>query len=134
MSAAVWSFYDKSTGLFTGFFASGSLDVALGCPPGREAVIGVYDPALWRFDLELGCVVAIDASAGDLGGQALTALPAGIEAMAQLRAAEAESLRAMRELVLAMAQGSVLPAHALAKLAQTDQEAAARRAELPPPQ
>jgi hypothetical protein len=129
MSAAVWSFYDATTGRFTGCFVTGSEHVAMGCAPGRVPVIGRYDPALWRFDLALGRVVAVEAAQ-----QPLETVTASIKSMEAVRALEAGTQRALREVLVALAQGQAPPAQALARLVAVDQEAAARRAELPPPQ
>jgi len=91
-------------------------------------VLGDYAPQEYRYDLAERKVVKRAeplAEPEDAGAAVL-------ETHADLRALDTQSVRALRELVLALSQGQAPPQQALQRLLQADQGAAASRAQLPP--
>jgi hypothetical protein len=129
MTTATWCFVDLATGEFTGALLRGGLAIGLLERDSLLPVIGDYMPSHYRYDLALQKVIKRDQPLQEPE----TTGAAAIDAFNALRAADAASIRALRELVLAMAQGLTAPAAALERLLALDQEAPARRAELQPP-
>jgi hypothetical protein len=128
MTVATWSFVDLATGEFTGALLRGGLQIGLFERPGLLAVLGDYAPQEYRYDLAERKVVKRAeplAEPEDAGAAVL-------ETHADLRALDTQSVRALRELVLALSQGQAPPQQALQRLLQADQGAAASRAQLPP--
>jgi hypothetical protein len=117
----IYSYYDASTGLFSGQSVHTSRDnatdafAALNCPPGFRFVEGRFDPLSKRVDLATGAVVEYqppqptpdhvwhaDTARWVLSPDVVAADQAREATLAAINAIEAKSIRALREALLAL--------------------------------
>lgn len=104
-----WSIYDPKTGLFTGMVCSRK-------PAEAPSVAGVYDRGRWRVD-QAGNVVAYTPPPPPLATLKSSVL---VAVDVQLAARDAAGLRAVREMMLAIAAGRAPAGAAVSALAAID--------------
>jgi hypothetical protein len=138
------SFYDAVTGLFTGSKFSGpDLAIAMNTPAGWRAKDGEHDHLSRRVDLETSEVVDWQPPAPDADhewnaerrrwvkrAEVVAAELADQSARAQIAAQEATQGRAIREVVLKLAEALPPTDPSRVKLEQIDQTIAAVRADI----
>lgn len=124
MTAAIWSFVNLETGRLTGGHAMGGLEVGFCQPPNILPLLGNWSPDEWRYDLTLGRVVPLDPA------PVVQTSERSIVLRSAMQATEGGTLRSLRDVILAVCDGTDPPAAALERLRAADEEISGLRAQL----
>lgn len=120
-TSTIWSFVDLSTGEFTGGEAVGPLSVGFAQPAGILPVLGRWPRAEWRYDLALQRVVPKPTAELDPAATAMQqAREAARAARIEISDAEHTLARPLREVLLALIDGTQPPAAAVQRLRDAD--------------